>query len=249
MPSEKKDGRYRLRAGDRVFPIPTGEAGLLVGRGEGADVLLDEPTASRRHLAVKVLPDGRLVVEQLNPANGYLVNGARATGTKTLAHGDRIGIGRSVLIVLDTTERSQTTRQASPGSYDLETEIGRLEQALRHANAGEAADRAASTLVAVRGRMIDATLRARLEAALLALGGEDRVWLAPLLELCAAEQALLSSATVARMHELARMGRGPHAVSLRQYLSAMATRTPHLSTSEQVLLRRIEALARSPSDG
>jgi hypothetical protein len=246
-PRGASSGRYRLRMGDRVVTIPP--PGIVVGRGEGCDLVLDESAAPRKHARFEVAADGRLVVEDLGSDSSHLLNGAPAPKRSALAHGDRVTIGRSVLVVLDSKERSQTTRQASPGSFDLETEVVRLEEALRRNDMALAAERGASAVAAMRGRMIDPALRTRLEQGLVQLGAADRVWLGSVLELCASEKAVPLSGTVARMHELARVGRGPAHAVLRQYLATMTPVATALPTSDQIQLRRVEALLRASTDG
>ena len=68
---------------------------LIVGR-QDADLLIDDPQASRRHAVVRAI-DGQLQVEDLGSANGTFVNGARVDGPQSLRHGDEIGIGPVVL--------------------------------------------------------------------------------------------------------------------------------------------------------
>jgi serine phosphatase RsbU (regulator of sigma subunit)/pSer/pThr/pTyr-binding forkhead associated (FHA) protein len=69
---------------------------VTLGRGELADVRLDDVTVSRRHAEVR--PQlGAWEVVDLGSANGVLVNDERIAGPRRLADGDRIGIGQVVL--------------------------------------------------------------------------------------------------------------------------------------------------------
>lgn len=47
---------------------------VVVGRGDNADFVLDDPTMSRRHLAIRRLPDGFHLTD-LGGSNGTLING------------------------------------------------------------------------------------------------------------------------------------------------------------------------------
>lgn len=66
-------------------------AELVVGRHHGCDVMLDEPTVSRRHARL-VFRDGGWVLQDLDSTNGTLVNGARI-GRCALRPGDHLTLG------------------------------------------------------------------------------------------------------------------------------------------------------------
>jgi predicted component of type VI protein secretion system len=72
---------FRLRAGLRV-----------IGRAEGADILVMDGRASRRHATVEV-SGGRALLRDLESTNGTWLNGRRVSGTAPLCDGDRIGVG------------------------------------------------------------------------------------------------------------------------------------------------------------
>jgi len=58
----------------RDFPIDL--PSVIVGRGEGATILLDDFSVSRRHARLTV-DSGRLMVEDLASAAGTFINGER----------------------------------------------------------------------------------------------------------------------------------------------------------------------------
>jgi FHA domain len=66
-------------------------AELLVGRHHGCDVMLEEPTVSRRHARL-VFRDGEWVLQDLESTNGTLLNGARV-GRCALRPGDHLTLG------------------------------------------------------------------------------------------------------------------------------------------------------------
>jgi pSer/pThr/pTyr-binding forkhead associated (FHA) protein len=245
--------RYRVRCGDRVAAVTPGEEGLVVGRGESCGLVLDDPTASRQHVRLRVDGDGRLSVEDLGSANGYVLNSVRSRGRCVLTHGDRLTVGRSVLVVTDARERSQTTQQASPKTMTVapsDTEVRALEAALQRSSLPEAIELAAVAVHKARKERLATDVFVRLEGALVALGSHDAAWLTHVLELCGARQAVPATATITRMHELARAGRGVDASAVKRYLATMAPVATSLPTATQLQVRRVETLLRSGgSDG
>ena len=80
---------------------------FVVGRGGGSDVVLADPTVSRRHACVS--PEGATaVVEDLGSSNGTFVNGERVEDPSRAAEGDEIRIGDSVLEVRIGPTETQT---------------------------------------------------------------------------------------------------------------------------------------------
>src|SRR5512134_1821446 len=78
-----------------AHPI-AGEA--IIGRGEQADLLLDEITVSRRHAAVR--QDGHtVVVRDLDSANGTWINDERVLDAARAGDGDVIRLGSAEIRV------------------------------------------------------------------------------------------------------------------------------------------------------
>lgn len=73
---------------------------LLVGRDESCDLVLDDPTCSRRHFRIHSPRAESYVIEDLGSRNGTLVNGEEAS-THELRHGDEIRVGQCSLRYLD----------------------------------------------------------------------------------------------------------------------------------------------------
>src|ERR671922_1886053 len=71
-------------------------APLVLGREEGADVVVDDPEMSRRHAALRPAGDA-VEVEDMGSLNGTWVNGARIQGRVRLAPGDTVQLGASQL--------------------------------------------------------------------------------------------------------------------------------------------------------
>ena len=88
-----------------VSPLEPGEspreldfdARLTVGRASSNDVVIDQLDCSRNHAEVRVRADGKYELFDLGSRNGCFVNGHRITGSRELAHGDRIEIAEVIL--------------------------------------------------------------------------------------------------------------------------------------------------------
>ena len=79
-------------------PIRLGPGPLVIGRTEGADVVLGGSEVSRRHcqldlVGVEVIVGGEVLLTDLNSTNGTFVDGTRVAGTVALAPGARIAVG------------------------------------------------------------------------------------------------------------------------------------------------------------
>ncbi|MBN1347444.1 MAG: SpoIIE family protein phosphatase [Phycisphaerae bacterium] len=96
---------------------------LIVGRDPTCDVVLDDPTCSRRHFRIHSLERGRYEVEDLGSHNGTLVNGQR-TARALLAQGDKIEVGRCALQFTEKADDAQATvtiseTQETPGTVSV----------------------------------------------------------------------------------------------------------------------------------
>jgi 6-phosphogluconolactonase (cycloisomerase 2 family) len=71
---------------------------FMIGRGEtGMGSLQGDTEISRRHARFRLLPDGRLLVEDLDSTNGTYVNRQRISGLQVLNPGDQVQVGQTVL--------------------------------------------------------------------------------------------------------------------------------------------------------
>ena len=87
---------------------PLDPPGLVVGRGSDADLRINDPGVSRRHVEIRVVPavDAPAVsVIDLGSTNGMLVNGQRVQQA-TLENGSTVKIGNTTMTVhfVRTTE-------------------------------------------------------------------------------------------------------------------------------------------------
>lgn len=83
----------------KVFPV-TGE--VSIGRDEGSDIQLSDPSASKQHALVYMV-EGQPVVKDLSSLNGTFVNGERV-GKAELRSGDAIRVGNTTIRFIQKTE-------------------------------------------------------------------------------------------------------------------------------------------------
>jgi hypothetical protein len=103
MPSAKLIVKEGPLAGQRLEL----EHEVVVGRAN-ADITIGDPELSRRHAVLRP-GEHALEIEDLGSLNGTWVNGRRIE-TTTLAPGDLVKIGDSVLQVEDVPSQAQPTR-------------------------------------------------------------------------------------------------------------------------------------------
>ena len=68
--------------------------GAVLGRGDAAEIRLEDPFASGRHARV-IAQGGIVVIEDLGSTNGTYLNEELLQGPQPLHHGDRVRIGDS----------------------------------------------------------------------------------------------------------------------------------------------------------
>ncbi|HEX2102102.1 MAG TPA: DUF1707 and FHA domain-containing protein [Solirubrobacteraceae bacterium] len=85
--------RPRRRAAQGAIAIapPAGDT-VVVGRSSGCDIVLEDPTVSRRHLELRPAGDGRWLAVDVGSLNGtWLVD--RRVGRVTVRSGDELWLG------------------------------------------------------------------------------------------------------------------------------------------------------------
>lgn len=84
--------------------MPLRPPGVVVGRGNDADLRIDDPGVSRRHIEVRVVETAtgpRVSVADLGSTNGMVVDGRRVQQA-TLSDGSTIRIGNTTLTLRQT---------------------------------------------------------------------------------------------------------------------------------------------------
>jgi len=87
---------------------PLDPPGLIVGRGTEADLRINDPGVSRRHIEFLVERDGkgvRITVQDLGSTNGMLVDGLKVAQA-TLLDGSTVKIGNTTLTVNVVNEKA-----------------------------------------------------------------------------------------------------------------------------------------------
>ncbi|MDR3068512.1 MAG: DUF3662 and FHA domain-containing protein [Cellulomonas sp.] len=77
----------------------------VIGRGSEADIIVDDPGVSRRHLEIKVTPNG-VVASDMGSTNGMYVEGNKVQAA-TLLDGNTITIGRTRILFWTGGESDQ----------------------------------------------------------------------------------------------------------------------------------------------
>lgn len=108
----------------REFELVAGVT--IVGRGDGCQLVLDDPLVSRRH-ACFVVDDREITVKDLGSTNGVLVNGTRVDEMQIIVPGDQITIGRHnaelCWVPFSATDRGPRPRQMHSGRPTTDTVV------------------------------------------------------------------------------------------------------------------------------
>jgi DNA-binding CsgD family transcriptional regulator len=86
---DEASARWVLRTARGEFVLTSS---VVLGRGAGCDLQIDDDSVSRRHALLRVERDA-VWVEDQSSRNGTWVNGVRIAEPQRLAHGDKIGVG------------------------------------------------------------------------------------------------------------------------------------------------------------
>jgi two-component system, NtrC family, response regulator AtoC len=124
----------RLRiAGAGMFAVRSlpSSGQLLIGRADEADVMIDDPSVSRRHAILHL--GATLCIEDLGSANGTVIGGKRigSNELREIAPGDAIELGAVMLMVQKPVEIERPRRIWTHGYFEgrVEEECMRAESA------------------------------------------------------------------------------------------------------------------------
>ncbi len=96
-----------------------GAAGLVIGRQGDCDIVVPDPSVSRRHALIQLTGDGAVAIAMGRAP--LEINGKKCDRIQALAHGDRIALpGAALTIELEVARPSAT----ATGSYRLRLERG-----------------------------------------------------------------------------------------------------------------------------
>jgi diguanylate cyclase (GGDEF)-like protein len=88
---------------------------MVLGRGQGCDLQLDDPALSRRHCRISRIADG-LTIEDLGSSNGTFVDGSAVRSALKLEEGAHIHLGRHT--VLSLSRQNQSEQNAARQLYE-----------------------------------------------------------------------------------------------------------------------------------
>ncbi len=140
---------FRIRIGSKPKDLPQGQ--LDIGRNLDCWLTLDDELASRYHARLHIEAT-RCYVEDLGSRNGTFLNDLRLTGKRPLRVGDRIRVGREVLVFLgnereaEPPEEDNLKRTLAPGEdtrfpnlmgqlVEKSLRVGKIKDAERYAMA------------------------------------------------------------------------------------------------------------------
>ena len=247
-----------------------GDAPVLVGRSSEADLVIAHQSVSRAHCRIWRTEDAYLVAD-LGATNTTRLNDAKLQGERTLADGDRITVGDSILkfISQDSVEASYHEEIYQLATHDALTELcnrrhfaeladKEIARAMRHG-------RPLSLCILdvdlfkpindrhghIRGdevlRQVAAVLRrhARSDDVAARIGGEEFALLLP--ECTAADAAMLAD----RLREaVARTMFAPGGEAQRITVSiGVAALAPHRDSRQALMAAADAALYRAKSEG
>jgi hypothetical protein len=243
--------KFALRLGLREFELDEGR--FVIGRAETCELPLDDPLASRQHAAL-VTTANQVTLEDLGSRNGVLVNGERIKGTRALAPGDAILIGKSEMKFdvrrdLGAETLVQSTTQRLP-AFGL---IGMLADKALALGRGDEAERLLGPQLdhviadADEGRRMDQMVaeRAAEYAAKIAglTGNGER--LDTVFRVYAHLRRPCPSALVEELYVVMRKIKQPRRAALRRYLEILHETSTELGPADRFLLSRLEGLERS----
>jgi hypothetical protein len=117
---------FILEGKNRGRQLSFEQSGIVLGRGPGCHVLLEDPGVSRQHARI-CLEDGAYLLEDAGSATGTKLNGVNVRKSK-LRDGDAIGVGMAVLrFSADASEPTQV-RPPVPNSAQSATRLIPVDQ-------------------------------------------------------------------------------------------------------------------------
>jgi hypothetical protein len=147
--------RYSIVYRGHRFELRPGK--LVIGRGTGCQLVLDDALVSRKHAEIDVTPRSAELVD-LGSVNGVFVNGVRVDGKQPLSDGDRVVIGQQEISVFAAVTpsllpESPTARISADTLVGLESPL-----ALPKAPSDEAEPTHQGDALALLGGVVDKVL-------------------------------------------------------------------------------------------
>lgn len=112
--------RFSLLYRGQRFELRPGT--VVIGRGTGCQLVLDDALVSRKHAEVEVT-NGSAVLVDLGSVNGVFVNGVRVSGRRPLVDGDKLVIGQQEITVFAAVNPSLLP-ESPTGRLSADTLVG-----------------------------------------------------------------------------------------------------------------------------
>jgi type III secretion system (T3SS) inner membrane Yop/YscD-like protein len=106
----------------RVVPVG---GSLVIGSGEGVEVVLADPRVERRHTRITAAGDG-VLVEDLGEPGGTFVNDAELRAPTRMSPGDELQVGVTVLKLRAGADAPSEVRPRPPALASAQVEPGYL---------------------------------------------------------------------------------------------------------------------------
>jgi hypothetical protein len=271
LPAPASYGRPRffLREGDLRLPLAVGAS--LLGRGPECDIVLRDPSISRRHARLIVADDG-VVLTDLDSTVGVLVNGERIMGSSPVSPGDAITFGSIVFDLEAEPDRGDSFEDGDRTTVlDVEPPPSSLRPVARTTTVGEldmlsllldksiatgriddvspvVADRLTRVADACEsGRNIGAaavTVACQCAMKLAAATGGG-FWINAIVRIYRARDELMPIELVDSLYGVLRSVRGVDWTRFAEYVDALGARAQCMTPTERFATRRMEGLLRA----
>ena len=104
-----------------MFPESSGSSLVIVGRSRTANLVVADPSVSRQHLHVRAVAEGVLV--ELAPGASPFLHRAQPVSSATLAAGDHVIVGSTVLSVVDELPDDAVHTFAETAAQGIDADI------------------------------------------------------------------------------------------------------------------------------
>jgi FHA domain len=234
--------RFRLKTSAQDYPLAEGET--LLGRAAECHIHLDNPLVSRRHARIVVRPE-TVLFEDLGSTHGSRVNGEVIKGARPLLVGDRITIGITELV---RVESETTSPPISTGSSEIELSAlvarlcqkGRVDEAERIARTAHAS---LEQRVHAGGVLPPRALKDAVERSIVLLEAtRNDVWSRAVFDTAALLRFCFEDKQIDRIYGVLFVARPSCSDSIDHYLRTMAPLDGQLNDKARYNLRRVAEL-------